>query len=56
MPKILYGTVLSPPCRVVLVTAEALKVPVQLKTVDLAKKEHYSPEFLKVLFNSGYEQ
>ncbi|KAL1502341.1 hypothetical protein ABEB36_007495 [Hypothenemus hampei] len=48
MSVILYGSVFSPPCRTVLITAEAIGVKVELKFVDLAKKEHLTPDFLKI--------
>lgn len=44
----MYGSIFSPPCRAVLITAEALGVPVQIKDVNIGQKEHLSPEFLKV--------
>jgi len=46
----LYYTPGSPPCRSVLLTAKALGLVLNLKTVDLFKNEHMKPEFLKVSF------
>lgn len=38
----------SPPVRAVLLTTETLNLKVQEKLIDLNKKEHLQPEFLKV--------
>ncbi|XP_060880751.1 glutathione S-transferase 1-1-like [Metopolophium dirhodum] len=44
----LYYTPGSPPCRSVLLTAKALGLELNLKTVDLFNNEHMKPEFLKL--------
>lgn len=38
----------SAPCRSVLMTAAALKLKLNLKELNLMKKEHMTPEFLKI--------
>ncbi|XP_044766831.1 glutathione S-transferase 1-like [Coccinella septempunctata] len=47
MPLTLYMENLSPPSRAVMMTIEALGISVEYVTVNLAKKEHLKPEFLK---------
>lgn len=42
-------TELSPPVRSVLITAAALGVELEKQYLDLLKKEHLSPDFLKVI-------
>lgn len=44
----LYYTQNSPPSRTVLLVAKALGIELVLKSVDLEKGEHLTPEFLKV--------
>lgn len=44
----LYYSILSPPSRTVLLVAKAIGVELDLKSVDLEKGEHLTPEFLKV--------
>lgn len=48
MVPILYSQDLSPPSRAVRIVAEYLNIPLELKIVDLGKKEHLKPEFIKV--------
>lgn len=48
MAPTLYYIHTSPPCRAVLLAAKALDVELDLKLVNLRKREHYTPEFLKV--------
>jgi glutathione S-transferase len=48
MAPILYMTLLSPPSRAVLITAQALGIELELKNVDLAKGEHRRPEYLQL--------
>lgn len=50
MPIDLYYLGGSAPCRSVLLAAKAVGVDLNLKTVDLMKGEHLTPEFLKVIF------
>lgn len=38
----------SPPCRSVFATAKALNISLNMHNVDFEKREHFSPEFLKV--------
>ncbi|XP_037033537.1 glutathione S-transferase 1-like [Bradysia coprophila] len=44
----LYYSILSPPSRTVLLVAKAIGIELSLKSVDLQKGEHLSPEFLKI--------
>lgn len=53
MPIDFYYTPGSPPCRSVLLTAKALGLELNLKTLDLHHGEHMKPEFLKVSFLYG---
>lgn len=53
MPIDFYYTPGSPPCRSVLLTAKALGLELNLKTLDLHHGEHMKPEFLKVSFRYG---
>ncbi|KAG7198460.1 hypothetical protein KM043_005842 [Ampulex compressa] len=49
MPKpILYSLDMSPPCRAVLMAAEAVGVNLDVRNIDLEKKEHLTDEFLKM--------
>nr|AFM78644.1 glutathione S-transferase delta 1 [Aphis gossypii] len=48
MPIDFYYTPGSPPCRSVLLTAKALGLELNLKTLDLHHGEHMKPEFLKI--------
>ena len=44
----LYYTPSSSPCRAVLLTAEAIGFPLNLKEIDLFAGEHMKPEFEQV--------
>nr|AWX68886.1 glutathione S-transferase delta 3 [Heortia vitessoides] len=44
----LYYTPGSAPCRLVLLVAAALNVPLQLQPTDLGAGEHLTPDFLKI--------
>nr|QPL17940.1 glutathione S-transferase 968 [Ectropis obliqua] len=48
MAPTLYYTDGSPPCHRVFLTANILKVDLNLKSMDFFKQEHKSPEFLKL--------
>jgi glutathione S-transferase len=48
MPLDFYYTLTSPPCRSVLLLAKTLELELNLKKLDLLKKEQHTPEFLKV--------
>lgn len=48
MAPVLYTQDISPPARGVLLTAAALGVQLELRTIDLFKKEQRSEEFRKV--------
>lgn len=49
MPNIvLYTHDISPPCRAVLMTANALGLDLTLRTINLREKEQLNPEFLKL--------
>ncbi|XP_025204059.1 glutathione S-transferase 1-1-like [Melanaphis sacchari] len=48
MPIDFYYTPGSPPCRSVLLTAKALGLDLNLKTLDLHHGEHMKPEFIKI--------
>uniref|UniRef100_A0A182YJR6 glutathione transferase n=1 Tax=Anopheles stephensi TaxID=30069 RepID=A0A182YJR6_ANOST len=48
MPLDLYYNIISPPCRVVLLFAKWLKLDLNLIELDVLKREHYKPEFLKL--------
>lgn len=45
---ILYGFERSPPVRACLMTLKCLKIPFEFKNVDVTKREHLSPEFMKM--------
>lgn len=45
---ILYGTEVSAPCRLALVTGKILGVDIQLKLVDLFKNEHKAEDYMKM--------
>lgn len=53
MPIDFYYTPGSPPCRSVLLTAKALGLELNLKTLDLHHGEHLKPEFVKVNFRKN---
>ncbi|XP_053945496.1 glutathione S-transferase 2-like [Anastrepha ludens] len=44
----LYYILESPHCRSVIMVAKALEIELNRKLMNLKKKEHYSPEFLKI--------
>ncbi|CAD7083103.1 unnamed protein product [Hermetia illucens] len=44
---IVYGTIVSPPVRSVLLTASALNLEIDFKEVSLTKKQHLTEEYLK---------
>lgn len=46
---ILYYTLTSPPSRSTLISAAAIGLKLDIKDVNLAKREHLTPEFLKVV-------
>uniref|UniRef100_A0A4D5R9W2 Glutathione S-transferase 1-1 n=1 Tax=Scolopendra viridis TaxID=118503 RepID=A0A4D5R9W2_SCOVI len=48
MPIDFYYMPASPPCRSVLLTAKALGVELNLKTIDLMQGEHLKPEFTSI--------
>nr|UYI58586.1 glutathione S-transferase 15 [Grapholita molesta] len=48
MPIDLYYVPYSPPCRPVLMLAEALKVELNLKLLNTSAGEHLKPEFIKI--------
>ena len=48
----LYYMLESPPCRTVLATARLLGIELDLKTLDLSKKEQFNPDYLKVSLES----
>lgn len=48
MAPVLYTQDISPPARSVLLTAAALGVELELKTIDLFKKDQLNPEYRKV--------
>ncbi|KAM8711884.1 hypothetical protein ACLKA7_012398 [Drosophila subpalustris] len=45
---ILYYALFSPPARACILTAKLIGLELDLKAVDFSKKEHLSPEFLKL--------
>lgn len=53
MAPTLYYMDVSPPVRSVFLTAAALGIELELKHVDLAKKEQFNPDYRKVC-NIGY--
>ncbi|XP_054008364.1 uncharacterized protein LOC128892183 [Hylaeus anthracinus] len=44
----LYYTPMSAPCRAILLTAEAIGLPLNLKEIDLMAGEHLAPEFVEM--------
>jgi len=44
----LYYMLESPPCRTVLMVAKHLDIDLNLKNINLEKKEHLREEFIKV--------
>lgn len=49
MSPVLYFVPYSQPSRAVLLTIKALNIQIELKELNLFKKEQYSPEYVKVL-------
>lgn len=47
-PPILYYANLSPPSRAVILTAQEIGLELNLKPISLFKREHLTPEFIKV--------
>ncbi|CAK9804617.1 Glutathione S-transferase 1 [Anthophora quadrimaculata] len=45
---ILYSQDISPPCRAVLMVANAIGLKLEIREINLAKKEHLSEEFIKI--------
>lgn len=45
----LYYMIESPPCRTVIMVGKQLGLEFNLKSINLALKEHLSPEFIKVI-------
>ncbi len=43
-----YGIEMSPPCRAVLITCDMIGKQYELKTVDITKGDHQTPEYLAV--------
>ena len=53
MPRlILYSTISSPPCRAVLMTAEALGIELEIRETNFIYRDQFNPEFLKVLLRN----
>ncbi|KAH9377698.1 hypothetical protein HPB48_020071 [Haemaphysalis longicornis] len=48
MPYVLYNVYGSPPCGLVRMLAKHLGIELELKNVDLFKKENLTPEYLKI--------
>lgn len=44
----LYLSIVSPPCRTVLMVAKQLNIELNLKPINLRNNEHLTPEFLKL--------
>ncbi|XP_012283320.1 glutathione S-transferase 1-1 [Orussus abietinus] len=44
----LYYMPASPPCRAVMLTAEAIGIPLNLKYIDIFSGEHHKPEFIEL--------
>ncbi|XP_058121116.1 glutathione S-transferase 1-like [Anopheles ziemanni] len=44
----LYYNIIAPPCRMVLLFAKWLRLELNLIELDVLKREHYKPEFLKL--------
>lgn len=47
----LYFTPGSAPCSAVLITAKSIGLELNIKSIDLERGEHMTPEFLKVTRN-----
>lgn len=48
MKPIIYGHLVSPPVRGVMLLARYMKLDVEFRKVDLFKGEHLAPDFIKV--------
>lgn len=48
MKPILYGHIISPPVRAVMMLIRQLNLDVDFKKVNLLKRENWDPEFLKL--------
>ncbi|XP_015112058.1 glutathione S-transferase 1 isoform X2 [Diachasma alloeum] len=49
MPRpILYSTEISPPCRAVLLTAEAIGLALDIREINLNKREQFTEDFQKI--------
>lgn len=53
MKPIVYGHLVSPPVRAVMMLVRQLKLDVDFRKVDLFKREHLAPEFIKVRSKSS---
>lgn len=47
-PPILYTADISPPCRAVLLTAEAIGLKLETRETNLHTQDHLKPEYIKV--------
>ena len=64
MPVDIYGTKMSYPTRLALITAEVVGVKYDFHNIDLLTGEHKKPDFLKVkliktmivTYNAGYKK
>lgn len=52
MPVRLFYAIESPPCRAVLIAAEAIGLQLELKKIDLSKGEHKTEEYIKVHYTT----
>ncbi|KAI4470437.1 glutathione s transferase d10 isoform a-related [Holotrichia oblita] len=48
MAPTLYSTDASPTCRAVLMISKALALPLNVEEINLQKREHFTPEYLKL--------
>ena len=48
MPIDIYMIKYSPPCRAVQMTAKALDIDLNVKTLDLSEGQHLTEQYLKV--------
>jgi Glutathione S-transferase len=51
MPLELYYYETAPPSRAVVLLVKTLKLPINLRRVDLSKNENQTPDFIKVSKN-----
>ena len=49
MPVEIYGIKVSAPCRILMMTCEALGLDYEFKLVNLAQGDQKKPDYLKVL-------